>query len=339
MTVIVFGSKRAPDISVPLESIGQKVLVLPCFGSLLERICGSVRFLKACLKNPSAPIITDTPHWVGLITFTVSSLLRRSYIVSLRGNIFRERPLAIFKMMNRSVIKRAAGVVFISRYLERAMAEELPNLESKSVIHAPHARMKESPGAYSRPFDQTILTVTKFQFKKKIEPLLSAFKAVDRVLEKYTSARWVICGGGPFLGLAKRARCECRNKERIIIKGHCEDIGSYYGRAQVFLYFTGLDAFPLVVNEAFLFGLPVVANKESAMPEMIAEGVDGILIDRYSNDWEKDLFDALSDLLDHPKKCALMGDQGKKKVLGICSQEKIGRSYLNFILKAGFCFK
>lgn len=71
------------------------------------------------------------------------------------------------------------------------------------------------------------------------------------------------------------------------------------------------EAFPLVVLEAMGAGLAVVATPEGAIPDMLRDGENGILVPQ--NDPER-LADALQRLIEDPALCRRMGERGREIV-------------------------
>lgn len=335
---IIFGSKRVPNISIPLRVAGAEVIEVPCFGNIFQRLRGIWSFLRTCVRHPKAVIITDTPHWTGLVVMVLTAILRREYFLRLRGLILKEHTSPLMQSMNRKILRRARAVIFISRFMQESMAEDLPHLQAFTTIPVPHmdlnkARLTERVPPGHR--EGCILTVTGFHFQQKIQPLLEVFPVMDRLLSRHPYVRWVICGGGPLLDQVRRRQAQCRNGERIIVKGHCPDIVSEYLKASVFLYFTGLDSFGCVINEAFLFGLPVIANTEASMPEMVRDRIDGWLIDISSGSWEEELYRILDEAIEHPETAKARGEAGRRKVFDTLSPQRIGALYRKFFAELG----
>ncbi len=70
------------------------------------------------------------------------------------------------------------------------------------------------------------------------------------------------------------------------------------------------ESFPLVILEAFQFGLPVVSSFEGAIPSMISPDNDGFLVNK--NDIKK-LAEKMGLLIENPAKTCIMGLNARKK--------------------------
>jgi glycosyltransferase involved in cell wall biosynthesis len=77
----------------------------------------------------------------------------------------------------------------------------------------------------------------------------------------------------------------------------------------VFVLPTAREAFGLVVLEAMAAGLPVIATREGALPELVSDGDTGILADRDR------LSDPIARLLADPAERARMGRRGRERFL------------------------
>lgn len=72
------------------------------------------------------------------------------------------------------------------------------------------------------------------------------------------------------------------------------------------------EAFPLSILEAMKFGLPVVSTYEGGIPDIIDEGLDGLLFPKRDI---SALAQEIAYLLDHPEERRSLGEAAKKKFL------------------------
>lgn len=85
-----------------------------------------------------------------------------------------------------------------------------------------------------------------------------------------------------------------------------------YAQADVFVFPTLADCAPLAVPEAMAAALPIVTTRVGAIPEMVRDGEEGLLVERGS---AEQLYIALKQLLDSPELRARMGSRGRETVL------------------------
>ncbi|NMC57043.1 MAG: glycosyltransferase family 4 protein, partial [Eubacteriaceae bacterium] len=91
-----------------------------------------------------------------------------------------------------------------------------------------------------------------------------------------------------------------------------QEKNEYLKKASVLVYPTLNDAFPLVLIEAMQFGIPVIATREGAIPEIVDDGVTGFLVDKHSPD---QIAEKLKILLDDDVLRNNMGKSARKKYL------------------------
>jgi glycosyltransferase involved in cell wall biosynthesis len=111
------------------------------------------------------------------------------------------------------------------------------------------------------------VTVSVLRPGKGIEVLLDA---AERVPEMH----FLIAGDGP-----KRAAWQALSKsDRVHWAGYRTDVDAILAGCDVFVHPSLDDAFPTVLLEAMAAGLPVVASRVGGIPEIVVEGVTGMLV-------------------------------------------------------------
>lgn len=139
-------------------------------------------------------------------------------------------------------------------------------------------------------------------------------EAMAELRRRGLEARLTIVGDGPQMpelrSLAKRLGVE----DRIELAGAVgqNEIRSYYARADVFALPSLAEGLPVVLIEALAMGIPVVASRITGIPELVEEGVSGLLVTPGRSD---ELAGALETLLAEPaERRRAMGRAGRDRV-------------------------
>lgn len=138
--------------------------------------------------------------------------------------------------------------------------------------------------------------------------------ALKLVLERIPEARLIIVGDG-----AERAFLEARTKANGIGRavqfagavGH-DRVASFYEATDVFCLPSFAEGVPTVLMEAMAMEIPVVATNIMGVPELVEDGVSGLLVPPARPDL---LADALVRLLGDPDLRTRMGRRGRERVL------------------------
>lgn len=106
--------------------------------------------------------------------------------------------------------------------------------------------------------------------------------------------------------------------EQRDLQAHVLYCGSKYGRekseclarADILVFPSSNDVFPITLLEAMQMGLPCIATQEGGIPEVIDEGKSGFLVEREN---AGQLADKLQYLMEHPEVAQGMGAYGKER--------------------------
>ena len=104
-----------------------------------------------------------------------------------------------------------------------------------------------------------------------------------------------------------------------------------FSKADVFVHPTLNDTFPLVILEAMGSGLPVITTAEGAIPEMVRDGVDGMICPK--ND-PVAMADALQGLLTNSPLRVRMGESGKARYREMYTQERFMKRFVDILKDA-----
>lgn len=134
----------------------------------------------------------------------------------------------------------------------------------------------------------------RLERQKGLETLLAAFaKLLDR---SFVIADLIICGSGEDEVALKRLASSLNISERVHWQGWQSDLTDYYSAADVYVMPSRWESFGLVFLEAMNYSLPIVSTETQAIPEVVEDGVIGLLspVD-FVDDLEVNMFRLFAD--------------------------------------------
>jgi glycosyltransferase involved in cell wall biosynthesis len=153
-----------------------------------------------------------------------------------------------------------------------------------------------------------LLQVSNFWFPAKVEGSLRLMEAFVEVLRHVPSARLILLGTGPLVNGVKEARDRLGLTQSVTIPAtFIEDLSLPVGLSDVHCHITLQDACPISILEAMHAGKPVVASRTGGIPEIIEDGVNGVLVD----DDARQIAAVIIDLLEHPERAQAMGARAR----------------------------
>lgn len=134
----------------------------------------------------------------------------------------------------------------------------------------------ETRAQLEREFDipagaKLAVTVSVLRAAKGVEVLLDA-------VERLPGVYFLIVGDGPKRAEWQALALSNQTAERVRWAGYRHDVETILAGCDLFVHPSLDDAFPTVLLEAMAAGLPVVASRVGGIPEIVEDGVTGILV-------------------------------------------------------------
>ncbi len=104
-----------------------------------------------------------------------------------------------------------------------------------------------------------------------------AIDALRRLQGRFPGVRLLILGDGP--ARPDVARIARPLGDAVVMTGHRADVMAVLAATDVLLHPSRMDAFPTALLEAGAAGVPVVASRVGGIPEIVADGETGFLLD------------------------------------------------------------
>lgn len=157
---------------------------------------------------------------------------------------------------------------------------------------------------------KNLLFVGRFVPSKNIGLLLEAFDYVHQ----FHDAELTLVGDGPLRQKVERKSSKLGLGDSVEFVGHVENqsLPSYYCDADVFVLSSKNDNHPITILEAMSCGTAVVAPRVGWIPELVDDGVDGLL---YQQGSKEGLVEALGSLLEEAELRQVLGANGRRKAV------------------------
>ncbi len=158
-------------------------------------------------------------------------------------------------------------------------------------------------------------------------------KAMPQLLKKIPNAELILIGDGPSKESYKNLTDRLDLKKNVIFLGFVEDVQSYYDEMDVFVFPTiwDMEGFGLVVVEAMMHKLPVIASDIGPVPEIIIDDDTGFLVNPKD---EEDLVNKITHLYRNPGKMKRMGERGYERALYKFSMKRAIDDFRNILYEA-----
>jgi glycosyltransferase involved in cell wall biosynthesis len=226
---------------------------------------------------------------------------------------YEGRPLRQFA--DREIIARAADAfLVVSREDRRRMIEveridpEVIRLMPNGIAPLPPAdgrRLRAELGiADGVP---VIATVSVLRRAKALDVLLDA---VARLLPSFPEVQVLIAGSGPQRVPLEGLISELGLEDNVRLLGHRGDVPDLLDALDVAVNSSDNEGSPLAVMEYMAAGKPVVATRVGGVPDLIDDGVTGLMVERRD---PAALAAALGRLLDDRELRAAMGARGAER--------------------------
>lgn len=199
--------------------------------------------------------------------------------------------------------------------LDRRRMVEVEGVPAARTLYLPNAFVPRPAGErttdvraeLSLPADAPLVgTVAGLREQKRLDVLIDAFAALDGEL---SDARLLIVGDGPV-----RAELEGRAEklgDRVRFTGMRDDVQSVLGALDVAVMSSDFEGMPLFAFEAMASGTPLVVTSVGALPDVIRDGENGVVVPRRD---PEALSAALGELLRSPKRRQELADAARVRV-------------------------
>jgi len=156
-------------------------------------------------------------------------------------------------------------------------------------------------------------------------------QAIKELKERGIFVECEIAGAGEESSSLKKIAEESGIINQVKFKGflHKEEIPYFLSELSAFVQPSLDEALPLVILEAMSLGIPVIATEVGGIPDVVSDGVSGILVEPKN---PVALADAIQKLIKNPDLAEKMGREGRRIFLEKFSESVVWPQYEKFYL-------
>jgi len=237
-----------------------------------------------------------------------------------RGYTAENLKVAFYEWFERRVLGRVNGIIFVSEG-QRKRLEHLGISGQRSwVVHNAISvdwfRISENETVRKEIFRRLhipegtamIVSAGRLSPEKGHRFLVEAVGMLWGIIN---NTHFVFCGDGPCQKELERQSKELGISKICHFVGFRHDLKEIFQAMDLFVLPSLTEGLPNVVLEAFACAKPVVATNVGGVPEIVEDGINGILVQKESPDL---LAEAIKQCLIDPGKRRSMGEAGYQKV-------------------------
>lgn len=186
-----------------------------------------------------------------------------------------------FEAITRFSIERSDGLTAVSDYLKRETVDHfgidadqirvIPNfVDTVAYDRSAHPCRKSS---LAQPGEKLVMHISNFRGVKRVRDVVRIF---DRIRREVPS-RLIFVGDGPDRPEAAEEAARLGLTRNVVFLGKQDSVAELLACADLFLLPSQSESFGLSALEAMAAGVPVVATRTGGVPEVVEDGVSGML--------------------------------------------------------------
>jgi glycosyltransferase involved in cell wall biosynthesis len=237
--------------------------------------------------------------------------------------------LMAYELLDKIALHRFDHVVVVSpQLLGEVTAAGIPRERSSLIGNGVSAPSSPDPATVARlrtelaiaPTERMVLRVGRLDLDKGNHVLLRALAR----LPADAAVKLVLAGDGdqrrPLEALAR----ELGISDRVVFAGYRRDVAALLGASDLFVISSPKEGLPMVLLEAMAARVPVLSTAVGAIPSVIDDGVDGLLV---PPDDPARMAEALIVALRSPERLRQLAESAHRRFLRDHSQRAMGQRY------------
>ena len=215
---------------------------------------------------------------------------------------FPKAPKFLSRALSRFSASRTQVIIAISKSVRQFVynSREVPLARSVSVAHygyspeskTNHARIATFQKEFKLERDTVVIgTISRLEKQKDLGTLLLAFKIFH---SRVNNSKLLLVGAGSLRKELELQALELEISDSVIWVGKTAEVQEFLHLLDVFVLTSLYEGFGLVLLEAMVAGLPIVASNISAIPEVLGTDHPGLCEVRDPKDFADKIYQSVN---------------------------------------------
>lgn len=149
-------------------------------------------------------------------------------------------------------------------------------------------------------------------------------EAIIPLFNIHPNLQLLIVGDGPDIVYLKDKLKTLGFSDRVIFTGFVQKISSYYEQMDLYVFPSFWEGVPYAILEALRAGLPIIASNVGGIPEVIRDGIDGVLVPPGQVEYlERQIHEMIQD----QSKLRMLSLNARKRFVSTFTLEKMNEAF------------
>jgi glycosyltransferase involved in cell wall biosynthesis len=285
----------------------------------------AVRQIEEYIREDGIDLVHTHGYKADLYGYLAAWRSRKLVVATCHNWVGGTAALGIYNQMDRMVLKRFDALAAVSgavaqRLLDSGVPAEKIRTIANGIDVWAFERGQALP-ALSFSGGKVVGVVARLDLQKGFEYLL---RALRELCHTFDALKVVLVGEGPDRQAIENMVQEYGLQSNVVLAGQQSDMPGVYAAMDIFVLPSLNEGLPMTVLEAMAASRPVVATRVGAIPTVIKDGENGLLVDPRDT---AGLRNTIASLLSDPNRCGRIGDKAHEWVRRNYTSEAMALKY------------
>ena len=253
-------------------------------------------YLRKLILQLNPNIIHVHLPYMELLTFLVLKTLKKKYkfIItkhvdsSLFDGSNRQQESFIGSFIGNLIYSRAKNIIAISQAVKKYVIDNYNNINEKNIAVIRYGIEYKILSSYTKTLNifkkkynlqgyYVLGVAARLVRQKSIDFLIKSFSEYNKNFNP--KSKLLIAGKGPLKKELEQLVASLNLKKSVKFLGFQRDINTFYKSIDVFCLTSSYEGLGLAILEALVCRKPIITSNCSAMPEIIKQNKNGLLVD------------------------------------------------------------